>query len=88
MRKAEWYDCKIAVQGNPNKSLSITVNGQRVGSLTISSPVKDEQFTMIVEPGRYDYRVTGSDYKHRPLLWEGTTLANYPVGSTIYLVCN
>lgn len=87
MVKDEWYDCSIAVQGNPNRTITLFINNQNVGSLTMSSPVKDESFSMIVEPGQYQYRATGANWKNEPLEWSGTVLANYPMGATIYLQC-
>ena len=94
MVKDEWYDCAIAVSGtNHNKTISISVNGDPVGSLTCGSAVpgglvKNERFEMIVTPGSYNYRATGENYKYEPLVWSGTALANYPNGTTISLVCN
>ncbi len=88
MRKDGWYDCGIAVEGSHSRIITIFVNGRNVGSLVGSVPYKEERLDMIVEPGRYDYRATGEDYKLRRLVWSGTVLANYPFGAMIYLGCN
>jgi len=88
MTKDEWYKCSIAVQGNPNRTIVLYIGGQQVGSLTCSSPVATQNFSTLVTPGTYTWKAEGRNSKNRLLNWFGTRAANYPFGTTIFLVCD